>query len=95
VRHLEACAARLPVLLIFEDLHWADPPSIELFGMLIERARDMAMLAVLTFRPDFVPPWTRPGHVTLLSLNRLGRRDATALTERVGAARLRQADALR
>jgi len=83
VRHLEACAARLPVLLIFEDLHWADPTSIELFGTLVERVRHLAILAVLTFRPDFVPPWTRPGHVTLLSLNRLGRRDAADLAERV------------
>jgi len=83
VLHLEACAARLPVLLIFEDLHWADPTSIELFGMLVERVRHVAILAVLTFRPDFVPPWTRTGHVTLLSLNRLDRRDAADLAERV------------
>jgi predicted ATPase len=87
VRHLEACAARLPVLLIFEDLHWADPTSIELFGMLVERVRHLAMLAVLTFRPDFGPPWTRPGHVTLLSLNRLGRRDAADLVGRVTGAK--------
>jgi class 3 adenylate cyclase/pimeloyl-ACP methyl ester carboxylesterase len=83
VRHLEACAARLPVLLVFEDLHWADPTSIELLGMLVERVRHLAILAILTFRPDFAPPWMRPGHITLLSLNRLGRRDAADLTKRV------------
>ena len=82
VRHLEACAAQQSVLLIFEDLHWVDPSSIELLGLLVERIRHLPMLAVLTFRPDFVPPWTRPGHVTLLSLNRLGRREAADLAER-------------
>jgi class 3 adenylate cyclase/pimeloyl-ACP methyl ester carboxylesterase len=83
VRHLEACAARLPVLLIFEDLHWADPASIELLGILLERIHHLAMLVVLTFRTEFVPPWPRPGNVTLLSLNRLGRRDAADLVEQV------------
>jgi class 3 adenylate cyclase/pimeloyl-ACP methyl ester carboxylesterase len=83
VRYLEACAARLPVLLVFEDLHWADPTSIELLGMLVERIRHLDMLAILTFRSDFIPPWTRPSHVTLLSLNRLGRRDAAGLVEGV------------
>ena len=87
VDHLEACAARLPVLLLFEDLHWADPTSIELLGMLLERIRHLAILVVLTFRPDFVPPWSRPGHVTLLSLNRLGRRDAADLVEQVAGAK--------
>jgi pimeloyl-ACP methyl ester carboxylesterase len=87
VRHLEACAARLPVLLIFEDLHWADPTSIELLGMLLERIRHLAMLVILTFRTDFVPPWSRPGHVTVLSLNRLGRRDAAELAQQVAGAK--------
>jgi class 3 adenylate cyclase/pimeloyl-ACP methyl ester carboxylesterase len=83
LRHLEACAGRLPVLVIFEDVHWADPTSIELLGMLLERICHLAMLAVLTFRTDFVASWPRPGHVTLLSVNRLGRRDAADLVERV------------
>jgi class 3 adenylate cyclase/pimeloyl-ACP methyl ester carboxylesterase len=87
VRYFEACAARQPVLLIFEDLHWADPTSIELLGMLLERIRHLAMLAVLTFRNDFAPPWPRPGHVTLLSLNRLGRRDAADLVAHVAGAK--------
>ena len=77
----------MPVLLLFEDLHWADPTSIELLGMLLERIRHLAILVVLTFRPDFVPPWSRPGHVTLLSLNRLGRRDAADLVEQVAGAK--------
>jgi DNA-binding winged helix-turn-helix (wHTH) protein/pimeloyl-ACP methyl ester carboxylesterase len=94
VRHLEACAARRPVLLIFEDLHWADPTSIELLELLVERTRQLAMLAVFTFRTDFVPPWSRPGHVTLLSLNRLGRGDAAALAERVAGGRALPAEVM-
>ena len=81
---LEAMAARRPVLLVFEDLHWADPTSLELLDIVVDRTRHLPVLAVLTFRPDFAPPWTGHAHVTLLSLNRLGRRDTAALAERVG-----------
>ena len=55
--------------------------------MLLERIRYLAMLVVITFRTDFVPPWARPGHVTLLSLNRLGRRDAADLVAQVAGAK--------
>ena len=81
---LEAMAARRPVLLVFEDLHWADPTSLEFLDIVVDRTQHLRVLAVLTFRPDFAPPWTGHAHVTLLSLNRLGRRDTAALAERVG-----------
>ena len=94
VRQLEGTAARLPVLLIFEDLHWADPTSLELIGILVERIERLAVLAVLTFRPEFVPPWTPHAYVTLLSLNRLSRRNAAALAQQAGGGKPLPAEVL-
>jgi class 3 adenylate cyclase/pimeloyl-ACP methyl ester carboxylesterase len=83
-RQLEALASRQPVLLVFEDLHWADPTSLELLGNVADRIERLPVLAVLTFRPEFaLPSWTGRAHATLLSLNRLGRREAATLVERV------------
>ncbi len=68
---IEALAARQPVLMVFEDAHWADPTSLELLDLIIDRAPALAALLVISFRPDFAPPWIGRPHVTLLSLNRL------------------------
>jgi len=71
---IEALAERSPVLMVFEDVHWADPTSLELFELIVERASSFPLLAIVTFRPEFVPPWVGRPQVTLISLNRLPRR---------------------
>jgi tetratricopeptide (TPR) repeat protein len=60
--------------MVFEDVHWADPTSLELFELVVERASGFPLLAIVTFRPEFVPPWVSRPQVTLISLNRLPRR---------------------
>jgi predicted ATPase/class 3 adenylate cyclase len=60
-----------PVLLVVEDVHWADPTSLEGIDILVDRIADMRVLAIITYRPEFIPPWVGSPHVTLLSLNRL------------------------
>lgn len=64
---------RQPVLLVLEDAHWIDPSTQELAGTLIEVVQEMRGLVLITFRPDFIPPWEGHTHVTGLTLNRLGR----------------------
>jgi class 3 adenylate cyclase/tetratricopeptide (TPR) repeat protein len=74
VAQVEGLAARQPVLIVVEDAHWADPTSLELFELIVERASSMPLLAIVTFRPEFVAPWVGRPQVTLISLNRLPRR---------------------
>ena len=83
VRQLEILVQQRPVLMIFEDAHWIDPSSRELLDTTIERVADLPVLLVITFRPEFHPPWTGQAHVTMLNLSRLGRREGAALAESV------------
>jgi predicted ATPase len=70
---------RQPVLAVWEDLHWADPTTLELLGLLVEQTPTVAMLHVLTFRPEFAPPWPTRSHITPITLNRLERPQVEAL----------------
>jgi class 3 adenylate cyclase len=79
LRQLAGLARREPVLMIFEDLHWADPSSCELLDLTVERIARLPVLLVATFRPEFQPPWTGQPHVTALSLRRLGRDESEEL----------------
>jgi len=65
--------------MVFEDAHWVDPTSRELLDLTVERVRDLPLLLILTFRPEFKPPWTGQPQVNTLTLNRLDRRERTAL----------------
>jgi tetratricopeptide (TPR) repeat protein len=74
VAQVEGLAARQPVLMLFEDAHWSDPTSLELLDLIIDRAPALPVLLIVTFRPEFTPPWSGRPHVTALGLNRLAPR---------------------
>ena len=69
---LAGLASRQPVLALYEDVHWIDPTTLELLGRVVDRVQRLRVLVVITFRSEFAPPWTGHGHVTTLSLSRLG-----------------------
>ena len=72
-----------PVLMIFEDAHWTDPTSLELFGRIADRIPSLRVLLIVTFRPDFEPPWIGRPYVTALTINRLAQRDIEAMIDGV------------
>jgi class 3 adenylate cyclase len=80
---LEALTRQQPVLLILEDAHWADPTTLETFGRAVDRIRRSRALLIVTYRPEFVPPWAGQPQVTTLTLNRLTKRDSNAIIERI------------
>src|SRR5262249_31149989 len=76
-------AAQQPVLFVMEDLHWVDPTTLEFLSLLVDQGPTARILALLTFRPDFNPPWTGRSHLTQVTLPRWPRRQAAELTGRV------------
>jgi len=80
---LAELARRQPVLMIFEDAHWVDPTSLEVFGRTVDRIKTLPTLLTVTFRPEFNAPWAGQSHVTSLMLNRLGEREAVAIITRL------------
>ena len=83
IAQTEALTRTKPVLMIFEDAHWTDPTSLELFGRAVDRIAGLRVLLIVTFRPEFAPPWIGRSHVTALTLNRLAQRDIDAMIDRV------------
>jgi class 3 adenylate cyclase/predicted ATPase len=88
IRQLEGRARRQPVVMVFEDAHWIDPTSRELLDLIVERVSSLPVLLIVTFRPEFQPPWTGQPQVTMLALNRLNRRDQTALVEQIAGGKV-------
>ncbi|HET6197616.1 MAG TPA: AAA family ATPase, partial [Acetobacteraceae bacterium] len=83
MRRVLALAQRLPLLVLAEDVHWADPSSLEALDRTIELLPELPILLVVTFRPEFSPSWTGLAHATAVTLNRLSRRDAERLVAEV------------
>ena len=77
-------AERQPMLLVYEDLHWADPTTLEIIGLLVDQVPTAPLLTVLIFRPEFVPPWPSRSHMTPLTLNRLERPQVEAMITQLG-----------
>jgi class 3 adenylate cyclase/tetratricopeptide (TPR) repeat protein len=80
---IETLSRQKPVLMIFEDAHWADPTSLEVFGRVVDRMRTLRVLLLVTFRPEFEPPWIGRSYVTALTMNRLTEREVNAMIDRV------------
>jgi predicted ATPase len=74
---------RQPVLMIFEDVHWIDPTSLEALGRAVDRIRTLGPLLIVTYRPEFEPPWIGRPYVTPLTVNRLGEREIALMIDGV------------
>jgi class 3 adenylate cyclase/DNA-binding response OmpR family regulator/predicted ATPase len=88
IAQLAAWAGERPVLAVFEDAHWIDPTSRELLDLLVDRARNLPVLIVITYRPEFTPPWASRAHATTMVLSRLGNREVTAMADQITGKRL-------
>jgi predicted ATPase len=74
--------------MVFEDVHWIDPTSLETLGRTADRLRTLGVLLIVTYRPEFQPPWIGRPYVTALNLNRLGEREIGAMRAHVCVSRL-------
>jgi class 3 adenylate cyclase len=80
---MEGLSRVRPLLMIFEDAHWADPTTLEVFGRCIDRIPNIRVLLLVTFRPEFQAPWVGRPHVASLMINRLTEVEANAMIDRV------------
>jgi predicted ATPase/class 3 adenylate cyclase len=83
IRQVEILASSAPVLVIFEDAHWADPTSLELMGRLVSHIASRRVLLVISFRPEFESPWIEQANVTALALNRLAPADVDVMIDHI------------
>ena len=79
IRQVERLSRERPLLMLFEDVHWSDPSTRDILDVLIQHLGKLPVLVVMTFRPEFLAPWTGRAGVTLMTLSRLDRIDATSL----------------
>ncbi len=84
---IEASARLRPSVMLFEDAHWADPTTMEVMDLLIDRVRNVPLLVVLTHRPEFQSRWSGQGHVGALNLSKLTRAQSTAMVSALAGGR--------
>jgi predicted ATPase len=89
---LARMAEQEPLLVVFEDVHWIDPTSLEILSLAAARVAHLPILLVVTARPEFTPPWASDAHVTSLTLTRLGQSDVTALIAQISGEKVLPAD---
>jgi tetratricopeptide (TPR) repeat protein len=82
VRHLTSLAAGRRLIIAFEDIHWADPSTLELIDLLIAQIEAHPILLVATYRPEFQPSWAGQ-EVSIITLSRLPTTQRRRLIEAV------------
>jgi class 3 adenylate cyclase len=87
-------AERQAVYCAWEDMHWTDPSTLDLLTFFLDQVPTTRMLAFLTFRPDFIPPWRSRSHLTQLMLNRLGRPQVEAMVQQVAGGKTLPAEVM-
>jgi class 3 adenylate cyclase/predicted ATPase len=90
----EGLARKEPILLLFEDLHWADATSLELLNLTVERVRRLPVLALFTFRPEYEPPWVGLPDVSILTLGRLDQNEVESMVVQVTGGRALPAEVM-
>jgi len=83
LNQFESLARQKPILLLFEDAHWADASSLELLGLTVDRVRKLPVLALVTLRSEFEPPWVGLPDVGTLTLGRLDRSNVESMVTQV------------
>jgi class 3 adenylate cyclase/tetratricopeptide (TPR) repeat protein len=91
----EYLARRQPILFLFEDAQWADATSLELLDLTVERMRQLPVLALFTFRPEFEPPWVGLPNVGTLALGGLDRNDVESMVAQVTGGRALPAEVMK
>ena len=90
----EAAARKQPSAMLFEDLHWADPTTLEVLDLLIDRVRHFSLLILLTHRPEFQSRWGAHGHVTGLNLSKLTRAQSSDMVSQLAGGKALPGDLL-
>jgi class 3 adenylate cyclase len=85
IEWLIAAARAQPLVIVVEDLHWADPSTLELIQLMTEQGNAAQVLLVYTARPEFRGEWPLRAHHTQITLNRLSARDVRAMIAQVAA----------
>lgn len=88
-------AERRPIFDLWDDLHWADPTTLELLGLLMDQTATASLLIVLTFRPEFIPPWPTRSHMTPITLSGLEPPDIEAIVTRLASGKALPAEVVR
>jgi class 3 adenylate cyclase/predicted ATPase len=83
VSQIRALTCSSPVLILFEDAQWSDPTSLEALGRVMDLIATLPVMVVVTFRPEFDPPWIGQPHSTALTINRLGRCEVSAMIDHI------------
>jgi len=78
-------AREQPLLIATEDLHWADPSTLELIQLLVEQGATSRLLLLYTARPEFRAQWPLRAHHAQITLNRLSARNVREMIVQVAA----------